>query len=68
MSGESGSKNMNWMYEGKDSKVQQEEYLLGKQIDKTFEQEQLGTLGQINAVEYGKKKFGQKFCSKLSLS
>lgn len=28
-----------------------EDYLLGKKIDKNFEQQ--GSLGQINAVEYG---------------
>ncbi len=32
----------------------EEDYLLGKAVDKNFEQQ--GTLGQINAVEYGKEK------------
>ena len=31
--------------------VTSEDYLLGKEIDKNFEQQ--GTMGQINAVEYG---------------
>ena len=31
--------------------VTNEDYLLGKEIDKNFEQQ--GTMGQINAVEYG---------------
>ncbi len=29
----------------------EEDYLLGKAVDKNFEQQ--GTMGQINAVEYG---------------
>jgi hypothetical protein len=39
-----------WMYEGLDSEINKEEYLLGKKIGKNFELE--GTAGQINAVEY----------------
>ncbi len=30
-----------------------EDYLLGKAVDKNFDQQ--GTMGQINAVEYGEK-------------
>ncbi len=32
----------------------EEDYLLGKAVDKNFEQQ--GTMGQINAVEYGKEE------------
>ena len=32
--------------------VTSEDYLLGKEVDKNFEQQ--GTMGQINAVEYGR--------------
>lgn len=39
-----------WMYEGANSTINKEEYLLGKQIGNNFEAE--GTAGQINAVEY----------------
>jgi len=39
-----------WMYEGVNSAINKEEYLLGKKIGRNFEVE--GTAGQINAVEY----------------
>lgn len=41
-----------WMREGQSEGVNAEDYLLGKAVGKEFEQ--AGTLGQINAVEYGK--------------
>ena len=39
-----------------------EEYLLGKAIDKNFDQQ--GTMGQINAVEYG--ELVKRQCTKVS--
>ena len=48
-----GDGTTDWMYQGPHSEMNKEEYLLGKQIGKNFEKE--GTMGQMNAVEYGKK-------------
>jgi hypothetical protein len=39
-----------WMRETNNGATS-EDYLLGKEVDKNFEQ--AGTMGQINAVEYG---------------
>lgn len=52
MSG-SGTSNqgMEWLYDQNTAKPKDEDYLLGKSVDANFEK---GTLGQINAVEYGK--------------
>ena len=49
MAGPSGEK-MDWLYNEESAKPKSEDYLLGKAIDANFER---GTLGQINAVEYG---------------
>ena len=49
MEGSSDNK-MNWLYDEETAKPKSEDYLLGKAIDANFER---GTLGQINAVEYG---------------
>ena len=49
MAGPSGEK-MDWLYNEESAKPKSEDYLLGKEIDANFER---GTLGQINAVEYG---------------
>lgn len=46
---------MNWLYDESSAKPKDEDYLLGKAVDANFEK---GTLGQINAVEYGKETFG----------
>jgi len=48
MSGDKGG-GTEWMYNS-GKQVDQEDYLLGKQIGKDFDNE--GTMGQINAVEY----------------
>ena len=39
------------MYDEESAKPKSEDYLLGKAIDANFER--AGTMGQINAVEYG---------------
>ena len=49
MAGTSGEK-MDWIYNEESAKPKSEDYLLGKAIDANYER---GTLGQINAVEYG---------------
>ena len=46
----SGEK-LNFMYDEESAKPKSEDYLLGKAIDANFER--AGTMGQINAVEYG---------------
>lgn len=43
---------MTWLYDEDSAKPKSEDYLLGKAVDANFER---GTMGQINAVEYGKK-------------
>lgn len=48
---EPSNSQMNWLYDEDTAKPKAEDYLLGKAIDANFEK---GTLGQINAVEYGK--------------
>ena len=45
------SEKLGFLYDEETAKPKSEDYLLGKAIDKDFER---GTLGQINAVEYGK--------------
>ena len=47
-----GSSEMTWLYDENSAKPKDEDFLLGKAVDANFEQ---GTLGQINAVEYGKQ-------------
>ena len=42
--------SMNWIYDPSTGAPKEEDYLLGKAVDANFER---GTLGQINAVEYG---------------
>ena len=49
----SNLKMTSWMREAPTG-PSSEDYLLGKEVDKNFEQQ--GTMGQINAVEYGKKR------------
>ena len=44
-------KSLAWIYDPSTSAPKEEDYLLGKAVDANFER---GTLGQINAVEYGK--------------
>ena len=44
-------KSLAWIYDPTTSAPKEEDYLLGKAVDANFER---GTLGQINAVEYGK--------------
>ena len=48
------SEKLGFLYDEETAKPKSEDYLLGKAIDKDFER---GTLGQINAVEYGKTFF-----------
>jgi hypothetical protein len=43
-------KSLAWIYDPTTSAPKEEDYLLGKAVDANFER---GTLGQINAVEYG---------------
>ena len=52
MAGSSGTGNqeMKWLYDENTAKPKEEDFLLGKAVDANFEK---GTLGQINAVEYG---------------
>ena len=53
---ESGGKSqMGFMYDENSGKPTDDDYLLGKAVDKNFELR--GTEGQINAVEYGKYFF-----------
>ena len=47
-----------WMRESQSEGVNAEDYLLGKAVGKEFEQ--AGTMGQINAVEYGKEHLGSR--------
>ena len=42
---------LNFLYDEETAKPKSEDYLLGKAIDANFER--AGTMGQINAVEYG---------------
>ena len=51
MAGSAPEKQMNWIYDPSSAEPKSEDYLLGKAVDANFER---GTLGQINAVEYGK--------------
>jgi hypothetical protein len=44
-------KALSWIYDPSSGAAKAEDYLLGKAVDANFER---GTLGQINAVEYGK--------------
>lgn len=43
-------KALNWIYDPASGAAKEEDYLLGKAVDGSYER---GTLGQINAVEYG---------------
>jgi hypothetical protein len=45
-----GEKSLSWIYDPKSGAPKEEDYLLGKAVDANFER---GTLGQINAAEYG---------------
>ena len=46
----SSDQGMTWLYDENTAKPKDEDFLLGKAVDANFEK---GTLGQINAVEYG---------------
>ena len=52
------SEKLGFLYDEETAKPKSEDYLLGKAIDKDFER---GTLGQINAVEYGKTFYNYFF-------
>ena len=45
-----GNNQMEWLYDASTAKPTDDDYLLGKAVDKDFERK--GTEGQINAVEY----------------
>ena len=45
-----GNSQMEWLYDSNSGKPTNDDYLLGKAVDKNFER--MGTEGQINAVEY----------------
>jgi hypothetical protein len=47
-----GEKALEWIYDPTTGAPKEEDYLLGKAVDANFER---GTLGQINAVEYGER-------------
>jgi hypothetical protein len=47
------AEGMTWLYDPNSAKPKDEDFLLGKAVDTNFEQR--GTMGQINAVEYGNK-------------
>lgn len=49
------AEGMTWLYDPNSAKPKDEDFLLGKAVDTNFEQR--GTMGQINAVEYGKVSF-----------
>ena len=49
------AEGMTWLYDPNSAKPKDEDFLLGKAVDTNFEQR--GTMGQINAVEYGKVLF-----------
>ena len=46
------AEGMTWLYDPNSAQPKDEDFLLGKAVDTNFEQR--GTMGQINAVEYGK--------------
>jgi len=45
-----GNSQMEWLYDSNSGKPTNDDYLMGKAVDKNFER--MGTEGQINAVEY----------------
>ena len=45
-----GNSQMEWLYDSSSGKPTNDDYLMGKAVDKNFER--MGTEGQINAVEY----------------
>ena len=49
------AEGMTWLYDPNSAKPKDEDFLLGKAVDTNFEQR--GTMGQINAVEYGKVSY-----------
>ena len=51
-----GEQKLNFIYDENSAKPKEEDYLLGKSVDANYEK---GTMGQINAVEYG--NCGNKF-------
>ena len=59
---------LNFIYDENSAKPKDEDYLLGKAVDSNYEK---GTMGQINAVEYGKLfnsvSFELKYSFKLFL-
>ena len=54
-----GNSQMEWIYDASSGKPTNEDYLLGKAVDKDFEK--MGTEGQINAVEYFPGLFTNKY-------
>ena len=50
----SSDQGMTWLYDENTAKPKDEDFLLGKAVDANYEK---GTLGQINAVEYGEILF-----------
>ena len=67
-----GEQKLNCIYDENSAKPKEEDYLLGKSVDANYEK---GTMGQINAVEYGNCgnifiifryfKFREFLCSRL---
>ena len=45
-----GEQKLDFIYNENSAKPKDEDYLLGKTVDANYEK---GTMGQINAVEYG---------------
>ena len=50
----SDEQKLSFIYDENSAKPKEEDYLLGKAVDANYEK---GTMGQINAVEYGKRSF-----------
>ena len=50
----SDEQKLSFIYDENSAKPKEEDYLLGKAVDANYEK---GTMGQINAVEYGKQFF-----------
>ena len=57
------AEGMTWLYDPNSAKPKDEDFLLGKAVDTNFEQR--GTMGQINAVEYGKVSYKNNLNFKL---
>ena len=63
-----GEQKLDFIYNENSAKPKDEDYLLGKTVDANYEK---GTMGQINAVEYGNYNITQfeksNFCPKIQL-